>query len=135
MPELLYNALYGLGGAGAGGFAIWRYFKGAMNVDALDSKAQAIIKNLQDMLRAEWEKNQRLSEAVESVSKERNEAVQAMGKLEGQVEALTGQVNMLKSEVQRLEAQSTRLESQNAELLNEMRQIRAHINRHGVVPA
>lgn len=127
MPDFLYNALYGAGGAGAGGFAIWRYLKSTMNDDALNAKAQAIIKNLQDMLHTEWDKNQKLSEAVERVSRERNDAVQAMGRLEGQVEALTGHVQVLQDEVKRLEEQGIRREQQNNELLAELRHIRAHI--------
>lgn len=112
MPETIQSILYGLCGTGAGGFAVWRYLKSSMNTDALDAKAQAIIKNLQEMLKAEWDKNQKLSDSIDRVAKERNEAVQAVGRLEGTIEVLSGQVNTLKNEVERLERQNTTLGGQ-----------------------
>lgn len=116
MPEAIQSVIYAMCGTGAGGFAVWRYLKSSLNTDALDAKAQAIIKNLQEMLKSEWDKNQKLSDSIDRVAKERNEAVSAVGRLEGTIEVLSGQVNTLKNEVERLERQNSTLGTQLSEI-------------------
>lgn len=134
MPSWLTNALSALGGAGAGGYALFRMYKRDKNSDTIDTKSQRLIDNLcaqldsereshSSQLRYERETNAILGQKIDALAKERNEAVQNVGKLEGQVTALQQQVTHLRTEVEKLERGNAALIEQVTAMREELAKV------------
>ena len=133
LPQWLNMLLTGIGGLGVGGYAVHRKFKADNNSDTLDGKAQLIIERLETQLDARIKENNHLGEVIERVARERNEAVQQVGRLEGTVQALQGEVERMRGEVVKLErknvALTERIGSLNDTVLNLSTQISVMMQR------
>lgn len=105
VPEWLQMLIVGIGGFGAGGYGVYRRLRSDSNSDFIDRKSQALINNLSEQLVHERDNSRKLGEVIDRLAKERNEAVQALGALEAQIEAL-------KREVMRQEELNTQLKQE-----------------------
>lgn len=138
MPGWISNLLSAVGGIGAGGYVIHRRLKSDKNSDAIDSKGQQLYDSLaaqlgserishREQLSYERETNMKLGETIDRLAKERNEAVQNVGRLEGQVTALQGQVTRLQSEVEKLESTNKSLFEQIMAMRDEVSDMSARL--------
>ncbi|QNJ57343.1 chemotaxis protein [Pseudomonas phage Dolphis] len=123
LPEWLKILFTGIGGLGAGGYAVHRTLKRDQTSDKLDERAQAIITRLESQLEAERRNNQILGQNIDRIAAERNSAVQQVGRLEGTVHALEGEVGRLRTEIQSLETKNSELTKQIAGLHGEVRSL------------
>ena len=103
LPQWLNMLVTGIAGLGVGGYGVHRKLRADGKSDTLDAKAQAIIERLENQLETERKNGVHLSDAIDRVAKERNEAVQQVGRLEGTVHALQGEVERMRAEVLKLE--------------------------------
>ena len=103
MPGWVTNLVSAIGGIGVGGYTLTRIYRRDSNSDALDNKSQKLIDNLTHQIEYERETNIRLGQTIDRLSSERNEAVQNVGRLEGQITVLQAAVEHLQSEVIKLE--------------------------------
>jgi chromosome segregation ATPase len=109
LPQWLSTLITALGGLGVGGYAVHRKLRADGKSDTLDAKAQLIIERLETQLGTERTTNQHLGDVIDRIAKERNEAVQQVGRLEGTVQALQGEVERMRAEVVKLEKKNTAL--------------------------
>lgn len=133
LPQWLNMLLTGIGGLGVGGYAVSRKLKADKNSDTLDGKAQVIIERLETQLDARIKENNHLGEVIDRVARQRNEAVQQVGRLEGTVHALQGEVERMRGEVVKLErknvALTEKIGSLNDTVLNLSTQISVMLHR------
>lgn len=108
-PEWVNVLFSALGGLGIGGYAVWRKVGADLKGDKLDEKHVQIITSLEQQLSSERELNKHQREVIDRVAKERNEAVQKVGRLEGSIQALESQIAHLQNQVTHLEADNKRL--------------------------
>lgn len=102
MPEWVNTVLPLAGGAGVswiGLYYIFRMLRKDSNSDQLDGKAKAIIDAQERQLTSEREANAWLHKEKERVSQERNDAIQKMGRMEGEIHSLTKEVSRLREEL------------------------------------
>lgn len=115
LPAWVENIGSALVGLSVGGYTISRIYRRDSNIDKIDDKSQKLIDNLSRQIDLERESytgqikyerdtNMRLGETIDRLSAERNEAIQNVGRLEGQITALSQAVEHLRSEVERLTA-------------------------------
>lgn len=130
LPEWLQKVIIAIGGsgsAGAGIYGIYRLLKRDSRSDNLDEKSNGIIQNLERQLDCERTANAYLHEAIDRIAKERNDAVQNVGRLEGHVQALESQVSHLRDEVGLLRTANSNLVTENAKLISEIGSMRQEI--------
>lgn len=127
LPQWLNMLLTGIGGLGVGGYAVSRKLKADKNSDTLDGKAQVIIERLETQLDARIKENNHLGEVIDRVARERNEAVQQVGRLEGTVHALQGEVERMRAEVLKLEKKNIALTQQISNLNGTVRNLSEQI--------
>lgn len=128
LPEWLNMLLTGIGGLGLGGYAVHRKLKADKASDVLDGKAQVIIERLETQLDSRIKENNHLGEVIDRVARERNEAVQQVGRLEGTVQALQGEVERMRAEVVKLERKNVALTTQITSLNDTVRNLTDRIN-------
>lgn len=128
MPEWVQSLLAALGGLGLGGYTVHRKLKADRTSDTLDAKSQAIIERLEEQLANERKNNLQMGEVIDRVAKERNDAVQQVGRLEGTVHALQGEVERMRNEVVRLEKKNAELTHQITGLNETVRNMSDRIN-------
>lgn len=120
MPGWANTVMSALGGIGVGGYTISRIYRRDKNSDSIDDKSQKLIDNLSrqldleraghaEQIRYERDNNTLMGNTIDRLAKERNDAVQNVGKLEGQVHALQSSVEHLQREVEKLELANTAL--------------------------
>lgn len=110
----------------AAGWALYRLsrvVKADRTSDQLDAKGRDAIDRWQGIAERAEERADRAQLTIERVAKERNDAVQLVGKLEAQVGHLTEEVEELRQENGRLMAT---LQDQS-EMLRGMKQVNDHI--------
>ncbi len=120
LPEWLNMLVTGIGGLGVGAYAVARKLKADKNSDTLDAKSQGIITRLESQLETERKNNAHFGEVIDRLAKERNEAVQKVGRLEGAVQALQG-------EIKRLEQKNASLTQEITSLHEEVRMLSGNI--------
>lgn len=109
IPQWLNTILTGLGGLGLGGYAVHRKLMADGKTDNLDAKARVIIDRLESQLETERKNGSHLGDVIDRIAKERNDAVQQVGRLEGTVHALQGEVERMRAEVVKLEKKNSAL--------------------------
>lgn len=128
LPEWLNALVAGIVGIGSGGYVVARKLKADRNSDALDAKAQVIIERLETQLGTERLNNSHLGEVIDRVAKERNDAVQQVGRLQGTVEALSGEVERMRGEVIKLEKKNVALTEEITSLNGTVRNLSDQIH-------
>jgi chromosome segregation ATPase len=128
MPQWVQNIASGLAGVGAASYLFWRRIRGDNHNDKIDDKAQQLINSIAKQLEDERKRCDHLGTVIDRVSKERNDAVRDVGRLEGAVASLQGEVTHLRQHIEGLELQITSMSDQfkdsmrlNAELLATLR--------------
>lgn len=124
LETVLTAALVALGGAVTAAYGMWRKVKADTRDDKSAGRAYDDLAALLDHYKNETREAQALAERrlveIERISTERNEAVQAAGKLEASVEYLTEQVNQMRETIEQQNAEIQRM----AEIIERME------NRH-----
>lgn len=108
MPEWINSLLPFLGaggGSGIGAYYLFRMLRKDSNSDQLDGKSKSIIDHLEKQVASEREANAWLHKEKERVSIERNDAIQKMGKMEGEIHSLTREVGYLRDELAAMKEQ------------------------------
>lgn len=118
-----------LGGIGATVYLIWRKLRGDKLADVIDTKSQQLINNLTSRLQAEEEKTKRLENSIERVAKERNEAVQALGRLEERIKQMETIVALLKRDNDTLRTDITGLRRDNQRLIEQIGGLRRELGQ------
>lgn len=90
-------------------YGVWRRLKSDNSTDKLDAKSQQLIDNIEEQLKRETEEKIRLSNVIERLAAERNEAVSQVGKLEATVQNLDDRITRMTGEVTRLEEENEKL--------------------------
>lgn len=128
IQQLLQVLVTGLAGIGLGGYGVHRKLKADRNSDTLDSKASAMIERLEEQLDSERKHNAHLAEAIDRVARERNDAVQQVGRLEGTVHALQSEVERMSTEVIKLEKKNKTLSEEITNLSGTVRNLSDQIH-------
>lgn len=124
LQAVLSATLIALGGAVATAYSFWRKLKADMREDRSSDRAYddlaALLEHYKRETREAQAQIERQRLEMETVSKERNEAVQATGRLESSVEHLEKQVaqmavtiNEQRDEIRRLTAMVERMVNEN----------------------
>lgn len=131
-----------VGGLFVGGYAVKRKISTDSNSDKIDSKTQLLIDSLTQHLNDErkWHASQlekerehanHLGTVIDRLSRERNDAVRALGALQGQIKAMSEQITNLKAEIQRQEEANAGLNKMVAELRDEIMSMSRSIHVRG----
>lgn len=122
--DIIKQASVLVGGAAAGGYAVWRKVKGDLKSDGVDSKTQMLINNLETQLIREAEEKHRMSAVIDRIAAERNNAVSKVGELNGIVHALQKEVERMSAELEEVEKHNKMLTDSMlnmSETMNEFR--------------
>lgn len=120
LPQWLQTLIYGITGVGVGGYAVHRKLKQDSNGDAVDGKTQKLIDGLTSQLDKERGHSERLGVVIDRLSTERNEAVKALGELNGQIRFMGHQIERLQGEIQKQEKLNADLNDTVSELRDEV---------------
>lgn len=113
----------GLIGLGTVAYIWIRRLKADSVNDKVDEKTQKFIDNLNHTIDQKTDENKHLSEAIERVAAERNEAVQEVGGLKVKVQHLEESVDSMTKEVERLQLENARLVDRVDEMLEALNKL------------
>lgn len=129
--ETITTALVGIGGAA---YLVIRKLKSDKTSDTIaenavslsekvDARTQTLIDNLQQEVQSKNDQNKHLSEVIERVASERNEAVQLVGELKATVGSLSERVMEMRNEMEKLEKENSNLASQVAQMTKDLKDL------------
>lgn len=117
--QTIFNVVIAIGFALLVIYSSVRKINADKKTDDVDEKTQALIDAVTDQLNSERGTNNHLREVIERVAGERNDAVQKVGELQGQVAALDNHVGLLRTEIEKLELKNALLTKEISDLRRE----------------